>query len=160
MSNTDSRTVETMKTKVQELCKNEDFLKKLFECEEPEDARDFFKKNGIELTLEEVKILAVLLNLRAQDKITDEDLAKLERGEIPECMLADVNGGLSEVAQSFADWGESILVGGVFGAASGAAIGACAGGVGAIPGALIGVMGGVASGFFKGMLTSIIKLKW
>lgn len=107
---TDNKAVETLKAKVQELCKNEDFLKKLFECEEPEDAQDYFKENGIELTLEEVKVLAVLLNLRAQDKITDEDLAKLERGEIP--------------------------------------------------GAFISAMGGAASGFFKGMLTSIIKLKW
>lgn len=152
MNNTDNKAVETLKAKVQELCKNEDFLKELFECEEPEDARDFFKKNGIELTLEEVKVLAVLLNLRAQDKITDEDLAKLEKGEIPEVMMADVNGGVSEVAQSFIDWGVAIAGGAAMGAASGAIFG----GVGAGPGAICGAIGG----FCKGMVCSIVNLKW
>lgn len=160
MNNTEKMKVETLKAKVQELCKNEDFLKKLFECEEPEDAQEYFKKNGIDFTLDEVKMLAALLNLRAQDKISDEDLAMLERGEIPEVMLADVNGGVSEVAQTFIDWGLDIVVGAGIGATTGAIGGACVGGVGAGPGAVVGVIAGATGGFFKGMIGSIVRLKW
>ncbi|MCQ2601361.1 MAG: hypothetical protein MJ184_08380 [Treponema sp.] len=160
MSNTEKMTVETLKAKVRELCKNEDFLKNLFECEEPEDAQEYLKKAGIDFSLDEVKIMAVLLNLRAQDKISDEDLAKLERGEIPEGMLADVNGGASEVVETIKDWGISIVAGGLFGAAAGAATGALAGGIGALPGAFVGAVSGMASGFFKGMIGSIVRLKW
>lgn len=62
---------------MEELIKNEEFMKKLESAESPEEAVALFKENGVEVTVEEL-----------------EKIAKMGSGELDEEMLDDVAGGI------------------------------------------------------------------
>ena len=79
--------------KLNELIKDEAFLKELFSKEEPEDVQALFEDNGVELTLDEVRQLGDLLGKAANGEITAEQLEKMANGELSEEDLEQVAGG-------------------------------------------------------------------
>lgn len=82
-----------MKSKIEAITSDEAFMKKLFALNTPEEAQALLKEKDIELSVDQVKSLGAILKMYADDKISDEDLDAMERGEIPAKVLEQVNGG-------------------------------------------------------------------
>ena len=96
--------------KMQELMKNEEFVKKLITIENPEDVQVYFEDNGLEMTLDEVKELGTMLGKVVKGEVTAEQLEKSADGELSEDELKNVAGGSLVAA------GITILVGTALGA--------------------------------------------
>ena len=84
--------------KLQELFKDEAFVKELFSKEEPEDAQAFLEEKGVSLTLDEVKELAAAIEKAASGELKPEDLEKAANGELSESDLEEVAGGIGAFA--------------------------------------------------------------
>ena len=155
----DTKAVEELKEKVKALFADEEAVKELMECVEPEDAKAYFDKKGLEFSLEQVKIMGSLLQMRMENKISDEDLANLEKGEISEALLAEINGGMNtacDVLWTIAKNTGAGAGGGAFMAGAATAIT----GVAFVPAVVVGAVAGAIGGFAKGVFTTIIKYKW
>ena len=79
--------------KMQELMKDEAFVKEMLAKETPEDAQIFFEEHGVEMTLDECRGLYELLDKAANGEISEETLKKAADGELTEEEMEAVAGG-------------------------------------------------------------------
>ena len=79
--------------KIQELVKDEEFVKELVTKGTAEDAQIFFEEHGVEMTLDEVRSIGELLDKVAKGEISEETLKKAADGELTEEELEAVAGG-------------------------------------------------------------------
>ena len=109
--------------KLQELVKDEAFLKELFTKEEPEDVQALFEAKGVELSLDEVKSIGETLEKVANGEITAEQLEKSANGELSEDDLAEVAGGeLATLTACAIIFAGGVIVGGGIGAGTAAVV--------------------------------------
>lgn len=81
-----------MNEKMSALIKDEEFVKKLMECEEPEAAQALFAQNGVELSLEEIKTIGKGIDMALSDsEELDEDALDAVAGGVS---LGDVVDGI------------------------------------------------------------------
>ena len=88
-----TKQVEETKMKLEAIFADEEEVKRFFSFEEPEDVQSYLKEKDIEMTVDQIKAMKELFEACAEGKVSREDMQLLEKGEIPESMLADVNGG-------------------------------------------------------------------
>lgn len=96
-------------SKLKELLANEEFAKKIFAIEEPEDVQKAFKEAGLELTMDEVKALGSALANAAEGKeLSEDDLDSVAGGITPAATIGVVVGivGIAGVITkiSKSDW--------------------------------------------------------
>lgn len=78
---------------LEEKFKDEAFVKELFSQKTAEDAQACFEKNGVSLTLDEVKEAGEALGKLAKGEIKAEDVEKFANGELSEEELSQAAGG-------------------------------------------------------------------
>lgn len=88
-----TKQVEETKVKMQAIFADEKEVNRFFSIEEPEDVQAYLKEKDIEMTVDQIKAMKELFEACKEGKVSKEDYQLLEKGEIPESMLADVNGG-------------------------------------------------------------------
>ena len=81
------------KNLLEEKFKDENFVKELLSQKTAEDAKACFEKNGIEVSLDEVKEAGEMLHKIASGEINAEDVEKMSSGELSEEELEEVAGG-------------------------------------------------------------------
>lgn len=79
--------------RVQELMKDENFVKELFTKENPEDVQAYFEDHGVGLSIDEVKQLGTMFGKLANGELNAEQLEKGANGELSEDELEKVAGG-------------------------------------------------------------------
>lgn len=79
--------------KVKEVFSDQEFVEKLLQTEEPEDAQQLLEENGIVLTLDEIKQLGDYLEKAANGEIPQEKIEAAANGELTEEELEGVAGG-------------------------------------------------------------------
>lgn len=79
--------------KLQELLRNEDFVKELLTKEDPEDVQALFEDSGLELSMDEVRAIGDVFDRAANGEITAEQIEKAANGELSEEELSQVAGG-------------------------------------------------------------------
>ncbi len=87
-----TKQVEETKMKLEAIFADEEEVKRFLSFEEPEDVQSYLKEKDIEMTVDQIKAMKELFEACAEGKVSMEDMQLLEKGEIPESMLADVNG--------------------------------------------------------------------
>ncbi len=73
------------KQKFENLMKNKEFLEKILPMKTPEEVQLAFKKEGVEISLEEVEILGSLINKSIEtgkETLSEEDLSEIAGGKI------------------------------------------------------------------------------
>lgn len=78
---------------IQNLFKNEEFVKGLLDKNSAEEAQEYFANNGVELTLAEVQGLGEAIKKVAAGEISKEDMEAAANGELSESDLENVAGG-------------------------------------------------------------------
>ena len=81
--------------RLQELMKDEAFVKEMLAQETAEDAQIFFENKGIELSMAEVEEMAKTFEKVASGEISQDMLERAANGELSEEELEDVAGGLA-----------------------------------------------------------------
>ena len=79
--------------KIQELVKDEKFVKELVTKETAEDAQIFFEEHGVEMTLDECSRIGQMMEKVRNGEIDKESLMKTADGELSEEELENVAGG-------------------------------------------------------------------
>lgn len=71
-----------MEEKIKELVEDQEFVKKLLSCEEPEQVQKLFADNGVEISLEDVKALGKALAAMAESdgELSEDDLEAVAGG--------------------------------------------------------------------------------
>lgn len=152
--------VEETKVKLQAIFADEEEVKRFFSIEEPEDVQAYLKEKDIEMTIGQIKAMKELFEACAEGKVSREDMELLEKGEIPESMLEDVNGG-----NRFSDdeTTDNILTGaiGAGGGAVTAVVTCCLAtgpvGVGVVACLAVGAAGAIAGKYIVGGIKKLIK---
>ena len=80
--------------KIQELMKDEAFVKELLSKEEPEDVQVLFEDNGVDLSIDDIKMMGSILDKVASGEMAADDVERMANGELTEDELEDVAGGL------------------------------------------------------------------
>ena len=100
------------KEKFKKLVQDEEFVAELLELQTPEEVQDEFKRQGVEISLEEVGMLGSTINYMIKEEktqLTEEDLVKISGGTGPMARFgAWVTGGNAadiEAARA-RKWGE------------------------------------------------------
>ena len=60
--------------------KDADFVQKLLSLEEPEDVQKLYAEKGVDLTLDEVKLMGAMLSSEDGDEVSDEQLDSVAGG--------------------------------------------------------------------------------
>ena len=81
--------------RLQELMKDEAFVKEMLAQESAEDAQIFFENKGIELSMTEVEEMAKTFDKIASGEISQEMIEKAASGELSEDELEEVAGGIA-----------------------------------------------------------------
>ena len=73
-----------MEEKMKNLVQDQEFIKKMLSCEEHEQVQKQFDDNGVEITLEEVKVLGKVLAGMAQSdgELSEDDLEGVAGGSV------------------------------------------------------------------------------
>ena len=66
--------------KIKEVFSDEEFVKSLVAMETPEEVQKALAEKGIDLSIDEIKAVAELLEKRANGELTDEDLENVAGG--------------------------------------------------------------------------------
>ena len=80
--------------KIQELMKDEAFVKELLSKEEPEDVQVLFEDNGVDLSIDDIKMMGSILDKVASGEMAADDVERMANGELTEDELEEVAGGL------------------------------------------------------------------
>ncbi len=70
--------------KFKSLIQNEDFVTKLLEMQTPEEVQEEFKKQGVDISLDEIKQLGSAINYmikKGKTELTEEDLVEIGGGK-------------------------------------------------------------------------------
>ena len=85
--------MDTNQEKILQLVGNEDFLKKLADANNAEEAQALFEENGVELQLKDVEAIGNIIEKVASGEISADVLEKAANGELSEEELEQVAGG-------------------------------------------------------------------
>ena len=103
--------------KIQNLFRNEAFVKEFLGQESALDAQSFLEKHGIEMSVGEVESIGKIFEKIASGEISSEQIEKAANGELSEDDLEDVAGGLVlSTGALIAIIGGSIITGATTGA--------------------------------------------
>ena len=89
--------MDTNQEKILQLVGNEDFLKKLADANNAEEAQALFEENGVELQLKDVEAIGNIIEKVASGEISADVLEKAANGELSEEELEQVSGGIIEL---------------------------------------------------------------
>ena len=79
--------------KIQELARDETFIKELITKVTPEDTQLFYEEHGVEMTLDECSLIGQMIEKVKNGEIDKESLMKAADGELTEEELENVAGG-------------------------------------------------------------------